>query len=102
MVKVLQIDDEVVVKGIIINHHFRTLRDFLEDYALRNDRIILNLKDLELIDESGAKELMALASRLIRNGKDFAITKISDKVMNKFIQLGAKVWLRKNLLSKVG
>lgn len=102
MVKVLQTNGEVVVKGIIINHHFRTLRVFLEDYAQQNDRIILNLRDLELIDDNGAKELMVIASKLIRNGKDFVITKISDKVMNKFIQLGAKVWLKKSMLSRVG
>ncbi|ACV61982.1 hypothetical protein Dtox_1096 [Desulfofarcimen acetoxidans DSM 771] len=102
MVKVTEENEEVVVKGIIINHHFRTLRDFLENYSMTHNRIILNLKDLELIDDNGAKELMALAGNLIKKGKHFAITKMSDKVMSKFYQLGAKVWLSKNLLSKVG
>ncbi|WP_066634881.1 STAS domain-containing protein [Desulfolucanica intricata] len=102
MVTVLQHNGEVVVKGIIINHHFGILKEYLEEYVKTNKHIKLNLKELEFIDENGAMELMTLAGKMKQQGINFEITSISDKVMNKFIQLGAKIWLGKNLFSKVG
>ncbi|MBE3589013.1 MAG: STAS domain-containing protein [Thermoanaerobacteraceae bacterium] len=102
MVKIWTEQGRIHVGGIIINHHFKKVQRALEEMAGEESRMVVDLGELEFIDETGVSQLMGMIDRFNDRGIQVELINARDKVLARFLQVGARLWLDKQLFSKVG
>ncbi len=102
LVKIWRDRNFLRVGGIVVNHHFKKLQKVLEDTAREEGRIVLDLRELEFIDEPGVCQLFSFIDQLSQRGIRVEVINAQDKVLSKFLAVGARLWLDEQLFSKVG
>ncbi|MGB9802357.1 MAG: STAS domain-containing protein [Desulfofundulus sp.] len=102
MVKILRDGNSLCVSGIVVNHHFKKLQREVEEVAREEGYIVLDLRELEFIDEPGVCQLFRFIDQFSQRGIQVELVNAQDKVLSKFLAVGARLWLNEQLFTKVG